>query len=160
MKTAKFFFAAALLSVAMISCQKENIGPSATGTGDLKTSISNDATTDPDLNPIVKYAVTVHMTISKPLCAAYQVVLLNGAGVMVAPPQPFIPGTTAYYFKEVIRQKSGVRIARIDLAGEPDNGFCPNALYTEPDSHFIQFENGAVYNFDLYPSFNPPAPKQ
>lgn len=159
MKTAKFFFAAALLSVALISCQKEDISPSVATTGDLKTSISNDATVDPDLNPIVKYKVTVRMTINKPLCDAYQVVLLNGAGVMVAPPQPFIPGTTVYYFKEVIRQKSGVRTAHIGLAGEPD-GSCANKLYTSPDSQFIQFVNGGVYYFDLYPSFTPPAPKE
>jgi hypothetical protein len=158
MKTKAIFVAAIALSVALLSCQKENIVPASADNGTVKTAVDNSVSPSPAETKVVRYIVNVHLSGDKPLCGAYQVEVLNGAGVLVAPPRPFIPGVSSYIFTEQTRLDHGIRMARLESATVPDGFECKNPLYTPPDILWVKFENEASFTFDLYPQTNPPKP--
>ena len=158
MKTMKFVLAAMILSVAVISCQKDDIGPSAPA-GDLKSNITNDPIAQPPVTTLVRYDVTVHWIIAQPLCGKYQVKVVNSAGVPVAPGQDYIPGINSYKFTEFTNQTTGTRKAVLVQVNIDSKGVCQYNLYTEDDTHFIRFKSGLTNYFDLYPSFNPVTPE-
>lgn len=101
----------------------------------------------------VKYQVTVNLVLITPLCNNYQVQVLDGNGRLVAPPQTFVPGKAIYNFDEHTSQTAGIRIARLVLIPfpGPEHYVCDQELFTAPDVHLLNFKNGEVYPFNLYP---------
>ncbi len=159
MKTVKIFLATLMLSVAFFSCQKTNIEPRSATSNEvsLKAGSPNSAGTEtPEENStkIVVYVVNVNFQLDKPLCDLYYVEILDANGQMVAPKQSYIPGTKTYYFKEQIRQRSGIRVAHLILSPNP-TFTCETRLYTSPAPKRIEFKNMEKYLFDLYPQTHP-----
>jgi hypothetical protein len=165
MKTLNFFFAAATLSIALVSCQKETIEPSqpATDVAVINTGLDNnveDASVKSTKAVTVRYEIAVHLVTDKPLCNRYQVEVVDGTGKAVAQPVAFDPTKSSYSFYEQTRQSSGIRIARIVLVNWPEHFVCETELFTPPSGRVVNFHEGASYLFDLYPSAQPSKGKE
>jgi hypothetical protein len=160
MKTVKFLAAAFVLSVVVASCQKESIEPPsiAPDAARLKTGLPYPK---PNVEPKtlageVIYQVNVNLAIDKTICNIYWVELVDANGKFVAPQQTFIPGKSFYTFRESIRQRSGIRVARLVLSPAADHFACPTELSFQPDRQTIQFQDGETYLFNLYPMVSAP----
>ena len=157
MKTTAIIFAAALL-FGFSSCQKETIAPENATPAIEKTTV---ASADDAIQPetiLVRYAVNIHIEKEMSYCNTYFVEMLNASGERVAPAQVYVPGTTVYYFSEMTRQTKGIRIAHLDISSGP-NYQCESNLYARPDIQKLEFENEASYEFNLYPTNDPPKPE-
>jgi hypothetical protein len=165
MKTVKFFFAAAALSLLFVSCQKETIAPQSAGDGSIKAStVAMSAVTEnngvPGVTKNVRYVVNVNLSLEKSLCNRYQVVVLGANGKEVAEPQAFDPSISTYNFYENTRLESGIRVARLVLVPWVKHFACETELYTAPVATFIEFRDGDSYTFELFPNTNPPKEKE
>jgi hypothetical protein len=103
------------------------------------------------IKSMIRYVVTVHPPEDNNICGSYLVVMLNGAGNKVAPPQIYQPGIADYNFYEPGPVREGYRVARlIPAPGEKDD-FCLYPLITVPDIQYNNFQTGMSYFFNLYP---------
>jgi hypothetical protein len=161
MKTVKVLFAAFALSVAFASCQKDNIEPQISSSDqDVIKSIpskpgDNNNRSLPEKTFNVRYEVNVNIATDKDLCNVYQVEILDGTGQQVAPAIIYVPGTSVYNFYEQTRRESGIRIARLVQVPWDKHYACETELFTKPVARVLNFEDGATYTFDLYPSAHP-----
>jgi hypothetical protein len=160
MKTLNSFFAAAVISIALVSCQKETIEPqkpatNASNVEPAQTVNLEDATLKSTSSVNVRYIVAMHLTSAKPLCNRYRVEIVDANGRQVAPPANFDQATSSYTFYEQTRQKSGLRVARLVLVEWPHHFICEYEFYTTPSSQVINFRDGGSYSFDLYPTVSP-----
>ncbi len=108
--------------------------------------------TRPTPNVRVKYLVTINLEVSIHLCNTYQVQVLDANGRAVAPPQVFISGTAIYNFDEQTRQTAGIRIARLVPVTWGERFVCEQELFTSPVVRLLNFKDGQVFHFDLYPT--------
>ena len=99
----------------------------------------------------VFYKVVVHLDGEPALCNDYQVELLDATGKLVAAPAIYHPGNSTYKFSEQANQPKGIRMARLSLVPYGPHAICPNGLSGTPDVKVIEFKDGEVYQFDLYP---------
>ncbi len=113
----------------------------STPAGKLTSSFSNAG---------IRYQVNVQFNHDMHLCNFYQVVVVNESGKLIAPPQTFRQGTTAYYFVEA-GPVSGTRIAMLIINPDIMHFICPNELFTSPDMKRGEFLTGRTYDFNLYP---------
>ena len=100
----------------------------------------------------VKYLVKINLEVSPHLCNFYQVEVLDANRQPVAPPQFFDPGTAIYNFDEQTRQAAGIRIVRLVLFTSGDRFVCEQELFTSPVVRLLNFKDGQVFHFDLYPT--------
>jgi hypothetical protein len=108
---------------------------------------------------VVRYQVTIHIPADIDLCSAYQVLLVDGHGIPVAPPQGFIPGNNTYVFTESA-STAGARGVRMIQNSELLHYICANELNTAPVFHTGPFMTGQTYSFELFPLIkNDPRPK-
>jgi hypothetical protein len=154
MKTMNLILASLVLSFVFVSCQKEDIEPALANDGaNLKAVPANPSAVSATTR-MVFYEVKITVVTEKPICNVYWVELTDANGMNVAPKQVFVPGTSSYFFKEQIRMRSGIRIAKLVLSPGM-NIRCETEWFTEPDKKMIQFKENEKYNFALYPQGNP-----
>jgi len=157
MKTLNFLLAATAISIALVSCQKENIEPQkpATDSHNLKPALIEKAESTSGVATTrvsVRYEVSINLILSKPLCNTYQVEVVNEYGAAVATPIHYDPAKSTYIFNEQTNEKSGLRTARLVLVDWPDHYICPTELFTNPSSQKVFFSEGGFISFELYPT--------
>jgi hypothetical protein len=160
MKTLNYFFAAAVLSIALVSCQKETIEPQRPADNNsqvqktdakiMENASIKTSATEVSYNTMI-YLVTIHLEREKPLCNTYVVKLTDGDGREIALPVRYDPATSIYTFRERTNEASGVRVAHLDLVVWPNHFVCPTEYTTDPAISVIDFKEGGTYSFDLYP---------
>ena len=106
----------------------------------------------------IKYQVNVHLASDLNLCNTYLIQVVDENGLLVAPPQTFVPGISSYTFIS-LPQAIGIlrpigwktkRTAMLISAGSPEID-CSVDLVTRPDSKFGTFISGQTYYFNLFP---------
>ncbi len=158
MKTKTFLLATVLLATVLASCEKLETEPVLLDEGAfLKAQpviTGSKDTTDLSDTRTVYYEVNITVRDDNRLCNTYWVELTDGNGENIAPKQVYVPGTTRYVFKERIRMRSGLRIAKLVLSPAMNPG-CETEWYTEQDAKVIQFNGKETFYFELLPQRNP-----
>ena len=104
---------------------------------------------------VITYIVKVHMFTEVDLCNSYAVTIRDENGQLVAPPKAYQHGIDKYIFTER-GPKYGRRVANLFLVPIQDDYVCPTELWCAPAGLDGPFLNGATYQFDLYPTSQPP----
>lgn len=98
------------------------------------------------------YVVNIYVSSETSVCGDYIVMVTDGAGNLIAPPQPYIPGVVTYTFNEPGHDFAGTRTAK--MTGAPFMApVCRQQLNTPSQSVFTWYVTGETYPFSLYPKF-------
>ncbi len=141
----------AMKATTIISALSLALILSAANAGFAKSDNGN-----PNVNPTirVKYQVALHMSFTKTWFNHYLIEMTDANGRLVAAPKPLIPGVLVYNFEEITRQTDAVRVARLVLDASTYPPIINMELRAKPDAKLLHLQDGAIYNFDLYPQVN------
>jgi hypothetical protein len=157
MKTLNYILAAAMISFAIVSCQKDDIVPQKPSSHpivvdkkDAKKVENASFKTIPAFNMI--YSVTIHLKYEKPLHNNYVVRLTDGDNLDVAEPVNYDPNTSVYIFRELTNEPSAIRKASLEAVVYPGERFALlKEFNTEPAISLVEFKVNDTFAFDLYP---------
>lgn len=107
------------------------------------------------INPVsnvIVHQVNISATPDKNLCGNYMIELRNQAGQLVAPPKPFVPGQSRYFFVEKSDMGSmlSTRTASLKNAGNSGTIQCEYTLMAQPSTLKGMFQTGQTYQYELF----------
>jgi len=157
MKTLNIVIATSLLSVALLSCQKEDIAPPPASSS-LKSETPSEPSGAPHKYNYVVYEVNLIPSADQVPCGQYEIRILDATGKTVAAPQEYVYGVTSYQFVEFTTLTTGTRTAVLKSVPGPNGTMCESQLHAEADANFIQFGDEHTHYFDLMTSVDSPSP--
>jgi hypothetical protein len=122
------------------------------------SAIPENPSSREDRSKVIVFRVNIHHNSELATCGTYLVQMVDENGLMIMPPQTFVPGVSTYVFTKQVWGDGPTpmfiwktKVTAMLIGAYAGDMVCPVELLTPPDSRMVLFMGGKTYQFDLYP---------